>query len=265
MSKRWIQDIMNQKFTIGTFVDPTRLIMISALIKDGIYRTVYLRSEVLRFIYQTYIDNPEIALRNSNLAIRNIGRYGLEDISNALEEALCDWADDSVNGILTYDTKYIYLDIDDSQGTLVASTTTVLKMLYAKYFKLKILTPTTLTVEDVADDLNLELFGKGRYRNRVLEDMQYCPLCEETDLDNLYAVHIVHNKNHEVDDSSYLKENGLIMCREHAEAYNKGLFSFSATGFVSWSCTDLVNTKMRLSFRIKTKGRKKFLEKLEEL
>lgn len=36
MDKQWIQDIMSQQFTVGTFVNPIRLIMATCLVQSPI-------------------------------------------------------------------------------------------------------------------------------------------------------------------------------------------------------------------------------------
>ncbi|MDD3138808.1 MAG: hypothetical protein PHX08_07535 [Lachnospiraceae bacterium] len=265
MDKQWIQDIMSQKFTNGTFVNPTRLIMLTAFLRGETISNRYLRSEVLEFVYRTYIDNLEIARRNSNLMVRNIGKYGLSDISGVLDEALYDWKSDAVNSVLGYDSKWIYLDIDPENLNLVTASTSVLKMLYSKYFKISILEPKELMEDDISNDMDLNMFGKGLFRNRVLEDMQYCPLCEETNLDNLFAVHIIPNNLCDSIEERKDKANGILLCREHAEAYISKQFVFSAMGFVEDVKTDKVNTKMHLSFAVKTQKRKKMLDKCNKL
>lgn len=256
---------MNQQFTVGTFTNPSRLIMITFFIKNGSLNNRYRRLDVLEFIYRTYIDNPEVASRNSNIMIRNIGKYGLSDISGVLEEALYEWKADAPNDILSYDSKWIYLDVDITEQGLVSSIKTVINMLYKKYFKCDILFPQELSYDILSKDTNLDEFGKSVYRNRVLEDMQYCPLCEETLLSNLFAVHIVpSNKCKDSEDLS-TKDNGILMCREHAEAYLSGEFSFNDLGFVCNCSSSVANEKMHLSFAIRSSGRKKYLSRLNNL
>ena len=105
MDKKFVQDIMSQQFSNGTFVNPTRLILLTFITLNGTIETKYKRQDALEFIYRTFIDNKEIAARNSNLMVRNIGRYGLQDISSILDEALFEWKSDAQNNILTYDSK----------------------------------------------------------------------------------------------------------------------------------------------------------------
>ena len=248
---------MGQRFTSGTFIDPTRLILATYIIQDPI-KNVVLKKDVLEFIYRTYIDNEDIAKRNPNVMIRNISNYGVYDISNVLEDALIDWKNDSTNGVLSSDNKYIYFDIEIDKSIKSASEK-VIKMLYKKYFKSELLMPDEVNDLDIGNDENLILFGKGIYKRRVLEDMQYCPLCEETQQDNLYAVHILPNRYNDDLESRKDKNNGLLMCEEHAKAYLNEEFYFNESGFIEYTKTELVNKKMHLSLSINNKKRKKFI------
>ena len=264
MDKKFVQDIMSQQFSNGTFVNPTRLILLTFITLNGTIETKYKRQDALEFIYRTFIDNKEIAARNSNLMVRNIGRYGLQDISSILDEALFEWKSDAQNNTLTYDSKWIYLNIDESDDKLVLSINTVVKMLYKKYFKINVLFPDMILDEDVINDTDLDLFGKGIFRNRVLEDMQYCPLCEETSLSNLFAVHLIPSSECCSLEDMKSKDNGIILCREHAELYLENKFSFTQAGFVCNCADSSVNPKMHLSFAVRTLGRRKYLRQLSE-
>ena len=66
MDKQWIQDIMSQQFTVGTFVNPIRLIMATCLVQSPISNRIS-RYLVLEYIYRTFADHKEIAERNPNI------------------------------------------------------------------------------------------------------------------------------------------------------------------------------------------------------
>lgn len=265
MNKKFIQDIMSQKFTVGTFANPTRLILLSFFLEGPELLQVYKRQSALEYIFQAYIDNPEIANRNPNVMIRNIGKYGLRDISPVLEEALFEWKSDAQNDLLSYDDNWIYLGWAVEEETLRNLVLTVQNMLYRKYFKISPIIPKVIHEEEVLADTDLDIFGKSIYRNRVLEDIQYCPLCEETLLSNLFAVHIISSSKGAKGEDLCTKYNGLLFCREHAEAFIKGEFSFNASGFVCKCTTNAANEKMHLSFNICSPSRKKYLKWLEAL
>ena len=264
MDKEWIQDIMSQQFAVGTFLNPIRLIIATYLVQNPISNRVS-KSSTLEYVYRTFADHKEIADRNPNIMIRNIQNYGLSDISASLDEALYDWCADAKNHTISYDNRWIYFDVDVNDASIQKSTMQVIQMLYKKYFKSPVLTPIEIKDEEIEDDMNLEEFGTGIFKRRVLEDMQYCPLCEETRQDNLYAVHIVPN-NRIVDvEQKTDKANGILLCKEHAKAYINEEFYFNSAGFVEClKCTDL-DRRMHLSFSILNKKRKKYLRAYEVL
>lgn len=264
MDKQWIQDIMNQQFTVGTFVNPIRLIMVTYLVQSPISNRVS-RYSALEYIYRTFADYKDIAERNPNIMIRNIHNYGLSDISASLDEALYDWCADAPNHVLSYDKRWIYLDVDPMDETIERSTMQVVQMLYKKYFKMPVLVPMELRAADVEDDIDLEKFGKGIFKRRVLEDMQYCPLCEETRQNNLYAVHIVPNSVCTELEQRADKANGLLLCKEHARAYINQEFYFNSAGFVAETNNEDIDCRMHLSFSILSKRRKRYLQTYEEL
>lgn len=264
MDKRWIQDIMSQQFTVGTFVNPIRLMMVTYLVQSPISNRIS-RNSVLEYIYRTFADHKEVAERNPNIMIRNIHNYGLADISASLDEALYDWCADAPNHVLSYDKRWIYLDVDPTDETIEKSTMQVVQMLYKKYFKMLVLMPMELRDADVEDDRDLEKFGKGIFKRRVLEDMQYCPLCEETRQNHLYAVHIVPNAFCRELEPKMDKANGLLLCKEHARAYINQEFYFNSAGFVAETRNEEIDCRMHLSFSILSKKRKKYLKIYEEL
>lgn len=197
--------------------------------------------------------------------IRNIQNYGLTDIATSLDEALYDWCVDAPNHVLSYDKRWIYLDIDSTDSTIEKSAMQVIQMLYKKYFKLPVLRPMELEDADVEKDRDLESFGKGIFKRRVLEDMQYCPLCEETRQKNLYAVHIVPSTVCIDPEQKKDKANGLLLCKEHARAYINQEFYFNSAGFVAESNNESIDCRMHLSFSILSKSRKKYLQAREAM
>ena len=77
-----------------------------------------------------------------------------------MDEALYDWCVDAPNHVLSYDKRWIYLDIDSTDSTIEKSAMQVIQMLYKKYFKLPVLRPMELEDADVEKDRDLESFGK---------------------------------------------------------------------------------------------------------
>lgn len=260
MNKKWIQDIMCQQFVNGTFINPIRLIMVTYLMNNANF-TKTSKKSTLEYIYRTLIDNQEIAKRNPNVIVRNINNYGLFDISGCLDDALNDWCADAKNNILSYDNNWIYLDIDPEDETIRKNSIQVLQMLYKKYFKISLLEPVVIKEADVENDTDIMIFGKGVFKRRVLEDIQYCPLCEEIHQNNLYAVHILPDRYCNSLQEKVDKANGILLCLDHAEAYINKEFYFNENGVVCESKTKLVNKKMHMSFAILNKDRRKYLKR----
>lgn len=260
MKKKWIQDVMSQHFSLGTFLNPGRLIIVTGIMSRPLEKRISKKC-IIEFFYRTYSDNLEMAIRNPNIMIRNLENYGLKDIALLVDEALLEWCSDAVNSILTYDNNWIYLNLDISDESIVSSTMQVVQMMYKKYFNSSVLYPMEIQNDDVDNDFDLDKFGCGIYKRRLLEDMQYCPICEETRHDKLVAVHIIPNDENEDMESRKFKENGLLMCRQHASEYNNGEFYFNEAGFVKNISSKTVDERMHLSFSVGTRQRKEFLKK----
>ena len=193
MNDAWIKDIMSQRFLNS---DLSRLIMLRAMIKEGVLREVYKKSDIMEYIYRTYSDHSNTRDINPDPKIRNIKRYGLSDVKYVLDNALKEWSEYAVNGILVFDERYIYIkEIDDSGYQLATLTLQLCNMLQKKYFSISIENPINLNPDECIKDYDMNNFGKGTFRDRVFEDMQYCPLCEETRTNLLRAVHIPSQKH----------------------------------------------------------------------
>lgn len=251
----WIQDLMTQKF-LDT--DITRIIMVYALLERNLPKQVC-KVEIVEFIYRVYIENQELSEKHPDIRIRNIKRYGIYDIKYILDKALKEWMNNSKNKSLLYDDRYIYLAFD-SEEKIIDKTKKIVNMLAKKYSPCPFDMPKILNPEDAKDDTDLLRFGKGPFRNRVFEDMQYCPLCEEIDIDNLYAVHILPSEYCNSDELID-KNNGLILCEDHAKEYIKGNFYFDERGFVKNNDSNLIVSGMHLSLAIKTKKRLLYIKK----
>lgn len=261
MKDLWMQDIMTQKFLDS---DATRIIMLYAITNKGM-KNIYKKREILEFIYRTYSDNKEVANINPDIKIRNIHRYGLLDIKGILNNAIEEWKSYAKNNILSSDERYIYINVyEEDLNSLTLYTTRLCKMLEKKYFNIEIAPPKEVSVTECRNDKDLNSFGKSLYRNRVFEDIQYCPLCEETHIENLYAVHILPEEfceDFEVVD----KYNGLIMCKEHAIEYLQKRFMFNELGFVENINSKLVDKRMHLSLEVKNKQRRNYIQRYYEI
>lgn len=262
-SNVWYQEIMTQKFSAFPNKNLIKLIIVYSLLNNGKLNGKTLKNETLEYIYRFYIDNTEEAKYNPSLLIRNIHKYGLDDIIPVLDEALFSWKDDFPDGCLNYDKNYIYLDIEnvDSDPTLFTMTKKILDMLYTKYAKEEFdYNPNFNNDSDFNSD-DLSIFGSSRFRNRCLEDIQYCPLCEESDLSKLLAVRILDKSKCSNGDLTD-KNNGIILCENHAKLYKEKKFKFNARGYLIINeNNDLLDYRMHLSQKVLNEKRREYIIK----
>ncbi len=262
MNDLWIKDIMTQKFLNS---DITRLLMINAMIRDGSLMSVCRKSDIIEYIYRVYTDYEDIRKINPDSRIRNIKRYGISDIRDILETSITIWKSFANNNCLLDDDRFVYIQGIDDEKEMGKYTQQIISMLSKKYFSLEIKNPFSLDANQCKEDEDLDIFGKSIYRNRVFEDVQYCPLCEEVDTEQLYVVHITPAKYGLSDEELVDKNNGLIMCRKHAKDYLEGRFCFRENGFVKNINSDIVSENMHLAISVKTRPRREYLKKYFEL
>lgn len=261
MNEKWIKDIMSQKFLNS---DITRLIMLRAFVQDKVLKGVYKKTEVLEYIYRVYSDNESIRILNPNVIIRHINRYGVSDIKDILELTIDEWKNNAPNAVLFDDERFIFLrDVDESPEMGIL-TYQLCDMLNRKYFTEQLKEPKILDLEVCKQDTNIVTFGKSLYRNRVFEDLQYCPLCEESNIEDLYVVHILPAK-YCTDNDLCDKNNGLIMCSDHSKDYISGNFVFKENGFVKNIRSSIVHPAMHLSVSVKTPKRREYIKKRLEI
>ena len=115
------------------------------------------------------------------------------------------------------------------------------------------------TADDVSNDNDIESFGKGKFRDLVLSDMQYCIVCDECDINSLYAVHVLPSSLCENESQMVDVNNGILLCREHAKAYLNGEFYFDERGRACSVKDPKDFLGIRLSMAI-FKPRKKYIE-----
>lgn len=255
LCNNFIKDIMLQKF-INT--DYTRIIILDYISSLDTFTNIINKNEILTYIYRVYSDYPELAKRNPYSKINSIHNYGKSDIKFIYDQAIEDWNLYQENNSLFNDELYLYINVDIESGVeLLKAVSNVLSMFKSRYCSIDFDKPKIFNQNDFDPEFNL---SQGIYRNRVFEDMQYCPLCEEIRTSKLFAINIIDyclcNEIERID-----KDNGLIMCKEHAISYKKGEFYFDARGKVKNVCSTIVNNKMHLSKMIRTIKRERYLAK----
>ena len=128
--RAFYQDIMLQQFSVGTFYNPTRFIMLYAMIKEGKYKSNYTLPELVSLIFDAYCDNPHIAIHHPNLEIRKIPLFGKDAVKADLNDALKDWYRYSKSDTLLFDGYSIIFELDDSDGHISTQTKKILEMIF---------------------------------------------------------------------------------------------------------------------------------------
>ena len=166
--RAFYQDIMLQQFSVGTFYNPTRLILLYAMIKEGCFKPKYTLSELVSLVFDAYCDNPHIAIHHPNLEIRKIPIFGKEAVSKDVVEAIRDWFRYSKSDTILFDGFIFYFNLDDSDGHIALQSRKILDVLFVKNFKTTFNGYKLLNKNILLSDDNLLLFGQSIYRDRVL-------------------------------------------------------------------------------------------------
>lgn len=254
----WMQDIMSQKFLSS---DATKLILIEGLCSFGSLPKAIKKQTVLEYIYRVYADYNDAAKAHPDIRIKHICYYGLSDIAHILDIALNEWAQFAPNSVLKFDDRYIYISLSpDDLIAAVTPTRMIINMFKQKYFDFDFSAPQEVDL-DICKSDNIDTMGKSIYRNRVFEDIQYCPICEKTDLNDLYAVHILPAKRCDCDEEIIDKNNGLIMCKRHAQDYLSGKFYFKESGFIHIIAPCDIDKQAHLSLSVKNKARREYIRR----
>lgn len=251
------QDIMLQKFIVGTFYNPTRFLMLYAMTKDGRFKNKYAIGEIVSYLFNAYCDNPHIAEHHPDIQIRKVPYFGVDAIKKDLLESIVEWISFAKTDTILWDGNNIIFNLDDNSGFIAKQVQKILQVLFRKHFNTDFDGVHNLDYSLLHDDTNLKCFGLGKYRERVFADMQYCPLCDDYNINNLYVVHILPatmcTDNSQLDDIN----NGLIMCQEHATMYLNKQFYFDQRGKVVSSNIDLNNLRLPIAIY---KPRKKYID-----
>lgn len=230
-AKLFYQDIMTQNFSVGTFYNPTRYMILYAMLNLGNFKRQYQISSIADLVFNAYVDNPIIAVRHPKIEIQKSPKFGSNVMIGEIYAALYEWTHDAYNGVLTYDLNNIYLDIDED-NLISDYVKKILQVLFEKNFKCQFKGIDDMREIVRMNDTDLMQFGQSVFKFRVMADMQYCVLCDDVDINDLYAVHILETKYCDGEAEKIDKNNGLLMCKKHAEEYNQGKFCFNERGKV---------------------------------
>lgn len=252
------QDIMLQKFSVGSYFNPSRYFILYLMVKDGVLYPKYNINDIALGLFELYSVNQDIAKRHPKLEIRNAPFFGLKAFFDEVKEALYDWKKDATNNTVVFDGKALLFDVDIMDSSIAMHIQTVLKVLLLKNFGIKTMKNPNCDCSNL-DDTCIDIFGKCEYRNKLFADAQYCVLCDEVGEKSLYAVHILPRKYSTIEEAND-SNNGLLMCREHAIDYIAEKFYFDDRGRVVNLSAESVCEGMRLPIKI-CRSHKYFIEK----
>lgn len=252
---------MLQNYQLDNYYDPTKIFCILSFIREYEIKKICTLREISEFVYRYFISNIEIAKNNLNFVIRNISKYGIDDIVPHVLSSLRNWIREQKNDSISISGDFVTINLDNYGMDAAETIKIVCNTLYRKYYKRVLVAITDYSKFSLINDRNVEEFGKSELMKLIFEDLQYCPLCEETKQDNLYVVHILFNDESDDITTSYDKNNLLLMCEQEATDYVNGRFYFNEFGRVINKGSFLVDKSMRLSQKILTKERKVYLRK----
>lgn len=260
MNDKFIKDMMIQNYQLDNYYDPTKIFCILSFIRENEIKKTCTIREISQYVYRYFISNIDIAKDNLNFVVRNISKYGIDDIIPHVVSTLKSWIREQINDSITMNGDYVSINLENYNVDYASTIKVVCKTLYQKYYK-RILAPLVDYSDfSLIDDRNVDKFGQSKLKMLIFEDMQYCPLCEETNKEKLYAVHILFNDESDDISSSYDKNNFLLMCKDEATEYVNGRFYFDEFGRVINNGSIHVNNSMRISQKLLTKTRKYYLK-----
>ena len=215
MIEKLYEDVLAQEFQMSDgYYNPTRIIIFLAFIYLEEKNKVE-KKEIINYLYWYYYENNDLARHSPYLSINKLGKYGLDDFIDIVNSELRDWNTYAKNKILKFDDKNVYLEFsmdDNGKDNLLR----ISKMILKKYFNKEFREIKKISKDEIILDYNHNKYCKERFKYFVLQDIQYCPICEECNIDKLVAIHILPSEK--CNDSQLLdKNNGIIFCEKHAD------------------------------------------------
>lgn len=263
MDQKWFEDMMSQTYNEDICFNPSKLFLMQYISENGTIADRYKIHDFQRYLYRIYSDNPDVAAKHPSYIIRKIHTYGVNDLEEMAVDTINMWIRDAKNGVLKCGSKYFALNINYEEAEEVAQNTKRFAvMMYQRKFGGKIPNISSdWDNEEISQDHNLDVFGKGKFLRRVLEDIQYCPICEQIGEENLYCTHIFEKDMGASTEELQDQNNGLVFCKTHAQEYIDNRFFFDEMGFAKDIDSSDIEAGMHLSFSIRSSKRKDYLRK----
>lgn len=261
MNDNWFKDIMIQKYQCDNYFDPTKLFIILSLLEENELKDSYSINEIAKYVYRYYLANPEIAKRNFNIIVRNIQKYGIEDILPIVKLALSQWSkEQKYNSLIVYDS-FIKLNLNEYDQKTLNLTRTMVETLFLKYYKEKLNKIHNYNDISSYDDSNIYVFNDSFAKQLIFEDIQYCPLSEETNIEKLFVVHLFTSEDGASKEDLCSKDNLMVFSEEIASEYIEKKFIIDEFGkVINLGNSKYVSDKMRFSISLLNTNRKKYIK-----
>ena len=240
----WIKEIMSLRVSNLSQKDITKILILFYLIEYKKFNTIINIKDIAKYIYEFYIDNPNISKHNPNSVIRNINKYNIEDVFQIVRIALYDWKTDYSDGCLSFTENEVFVEIDNIDDRFYATSILIAKMLYKKATMDDFnYSPNLLELNQI-NSYNLDYLNNTRLKNRVLEDMDYCCCCDNTE--KLFIVNI--SDNNDMINNPY---NYVTVCYEHYKLFCEKYYRFESNGQIKiFKEHPLLNSNMHISQKI---------------
>lgn len=259
MNEKWFKDLMIQKYQCDNYFDPTKLFIVMSLTENGVLKEKYSIKEIATYVYRYYISNIEIAKRNFNIIVRNIDKYGIDDIIPIVNLGLSQWIKEQKNDSIYYYETFIKLNLKSYDDKTLELTRRMVKTLFLKYYKIKLNNIYDYSSIKNIDDKELDEFGNSLAKTLIIEDFQFCPITEETNIDNLYAVRIFSKEDGASEEDLISKDNLMLFSKDIAVDFINKKFTIDSFGRIHNISSKNVNEKMRISINLLNDNRKKYI------
>lgn len=259
MNSKWFNDILAQSYPNNNYCDPTKIFLVLAMTESGSLKEYYSIHELSTYVYRYYLANYEVASRNFSTVIRNINKYGIDDIAPIVLDTIRQWIKEQINGSIALNDSTLLLNLEEYSAETLELTRTMMSTLYQKYYENNLQPIFDYSSLRELNDLDLNEFNATKIRDLIFEDLQYCPLTEDTNRENLYAFHLFLSKEGASETDRTSKDNLLLLSKELAQDYIDGKFYFNDLGKVINISSSHIIDGMRLSIGLLTKERKRYI------
>ena len=183
------------------------------------------------FIYRFYLDNPILQKSNNFPLINNLYKYNPFDLKEYATEIL-HFIKNKTNIIEFNDIDVFLLSNNKFMPSDISIFENVTKLIAKRYIPIKEFQYSSKLSEKEFSISSDRLF------NRTLELINYCFICDETDINQLTLIKLKSNcsQKETLDPNNY-----FILCKDHAEQFKNGQLIIKKNGYPYLSGKRLYN------------------------